>query len=116
MVITDTEVESSGTARGDLARHVTMSKKFKGQPVFTRRVEVFQQVSDQKHRSMKIARLIVSQVFFATLLTQVLAFGFTKLSVLLFYKRSIARPRTLACTHPVLEYSKEPNSELPYGQ
>lgn len=79
-----------GSAKGDLARHVTISKIHKGHPIRTHRVEVFEQVRDHKHVTQGTERLTVNQVVFATLLTQVLTFGFTKLSVLLFYKRFVA--------------------------
>ena len=57
----------AGTALGDVARHTYADDE--GAPIITHRTEVFQ------------------QVVFAAQLTQTLTFGFTKLTVLLLYKR-----------------------------
>ncbi len=85
----EAELQRLGSAKGDLARHVQMSKIHKGHPIRTHRVEVFEQVRDHKHEVKGTKSLTVNQIEFATLLAQVLTFGFTKLSVLLFYKRFI---------------------------
>lgn len=61
-----------GTSVGDLGRHTSVDLiTYPGHPsaVFTHRTEVFEQIS------------------YATLLTTTLTFAFTKLSVLLFYRR-----------------------------
>ncbi|CAD6592794.1 MAG: hypothetical protein ASARMPRED_006723 [Alectoria sarmentosa] len=57
-----------GTAIGNLGQHTAVQAD--GSPVFDHRLRVFE------------------QIFFASQLTQTLTFGFTKLSVLLFYKRT----------------------------
>ncbi len=56
-----------GTALGDMARHTLVDDT--GYPIFTHRTVVFE------------------QIIFASALTQTLTFGFTKLTVLLLYKR-----------------------------
>jgi len=60
-----------GTALGDLGRHTKVGPEG---PIFTERTTVFLKAS------------------FASLLTQTLTFGFTKLSVLMFYKRIFQGP------------------------
>lgn len=93
-----------------------ISKIHKGLPIRTHRVEVFEQVCDEKYDTIGIVRLTVNQIMFATLLTQVLTFGFTKLSVLLFYRRLVTHLLDEPSTHTAPEYFKDPYSEPPCGR
>ena len=62
-----------GTSLGDLGRHTKVKPgKHRPVPVFTHRTEIFLQVE------------------YATFITSTLALGFTKLSVLMFYKRFVS--------------------------
>lgn len=80
-----------GTANGDLGRHTQIGEK-DGYPfpIITHRTKVFQQVSP-----IFVSTVLMTcassaiQVVYATSLTQVLTFGFTKLAVLLFYQRYV---------------------------
>ena len=69
---------------GDLGQHTYI---FKGFPIYTPQTRVFQQVGCGKLSRRFIVRLIEEQILYAVLITTVLTFGFTKLTVLLFYKR-----------------------------
>ena len=69
---------------GDLGKHTYILEGF---PIFTPETRVFQQVSSVSLLRRSIMGLIEVQILYAVLITTVLTFGFTKLTVLLFYKR-----------------------------
>ncbi|MCJ1451294.1 hypothetical protein MMC28_001630 [Mycoblastus sanguinarius] len=66
----------TGTAFGDLGRHTPIGPN--GMPKFDHRTQVFEQIT------------------YASQLTQTLTFGFTKLAVLLFYKRIFFESKSTA--------------------
>lgn len=78
---------------GDLGRHTEIgTKEVRGRvfpiPILTHRTKVFQQVRlALKAKTYWNNWLINNQAVYATGLSQVLTFGFTKLAVLLFYQR-----------------------------
>ena len=69
---------------GDLGKHTYI---FEGFPIYTRQTQVTQQVCCGSLSKRFIVKLIEVQILYAVLITTVLTFGFTKLTVLLFYKR-----------------------------
>ena len=69
---------------GDLGEHTYI---FEGFPIYTAETRVFQQVGCGSLVTCYVVGLIEVQILYAVLITTVLTFGFTKLTVLLFYKR-----------------------------
>ena len=69
---------------GDVGEHTYI---FEGFPIYTPETRVFQQVGCGSLSRRFIVGLIGVQLSYAVLITTVLTFGFTKLTVLLFYKR-----------------------------
>ncbi|KAL8749513.1 MAG: hypothetical protein Q9184_006777 [Pyrenodesmia sp. 2 TL-2023] len=85
-----------GVAVGDLGRHTENVmvqnpqnlEEWAAVPILTKRTVIFWKVSPVfACMAMKLSDQDAKQAVFATQLTQVLAFGFTKLAVLLFYQR-----------------------------
>ena len=69
---------------GDLGKHTYI---FEGFPIYTAQTRVFQQVGCGTLSRRFTMRLMEVQILYAVLITTVLTFGFTKLAILLFYKR-----------------------------
>ena len=69
---------------GDLGQHIYFLEWF---DIYTPQTRIFQQVGRGRLSRRFIVRLIEDQILYAVLITTVLTFGFTKLTVLLFYKR-----------------------------